>query len=71
MPTISLAFWLIVFMWATTTVAFLSKLDKRKLAILVIFLSLLVLVALVWHVPVPATKPAVLPVSTSQTTTPT
>ena len=40
--------WLILILWAIVTAVFLVKLDKRKLAILVIILSLLVLAYLVF-----------------------
>ena len=40
-------FWLILVMWATAVAFFLSKLDQRKLAVLVILLSLLLVAFLV------------------------
>ena len=40
-------FWLILVMWATAVAFFLSKLDRRKLAVFVILLSLLLLAFLV------------------------
>jgi|PlaIllAssembly_1097288.scaffolds.fasta_scaffold718369_2 hypothetical protein len=53
--------WLIVVMWATATAFFLSKLDKRKLAVLVILLSLLLFATLVHtRERAPATGPALL-----------
>ena len=72
MPDTSLMFWLIAVPWTIATAVFLSKLDKRKLAILVIILSLLVLVSLVrGRVPVRAAKPAALFVSNPHFTAPT
>jgi len=63
--------WLIVVMWATATAFFLSKLDKRKLAVLVILLSLLLLAALLRERGrTPDTTPTVRLVSSAQVTVP-
>jgi hypothetical protein len=60
MPAFPLTVWLILVMWATTTAVFVSKMDRRKLAIVVILLSLLVLASLVrGRVHTPATTPTV------------
>ncbi len=39
--------WLLAVMWAVAAAAFLSRLDTRKLAVVVIVLSLLVLVTMI------------------------
>ena len=64
-PT-SPTFWLLVALWATATAFFLSKLEKRKSAVLVILLSL-VLVAVVRRTRerAPATEPSLRAVSRS------
>jgi len=62
-------FWVMVLMWVIATVAFLSRVDKRKLSILVILLSLLMLISILSERGfVHPSKPAVLPISAPQKT---
>ncbi len=62
--------WLLVLIWAIAAGAFLSKVDRLKLAILVILLSLLMVVFMVrGRASVPPAKPVILPVSPGPATT--
>ncbi len=63
--------WVLVVMWAIAAAAFLSSLDKRKLAVVMILLSLLVLLSMLRSTThVPPLQPAFRPVSAPQTTGP-
>ncbi len=55
-------FWVIVLMWAIATVTFLARVDLRKLTLLVIILSFLMLVAVLherefFHPSAPTVRP--------------